>query len=288
MKISQIVQHNKTVGKPKITSRTVNRYLSSLAAFCNWLVAHGYIDNNPTDRMFLAKDKRKKVFPFTVEQMHALFTSPFFTGCISDQSLRYWNKAGDVKIRDHRYWVPLIMLYSGARPGEISQLHLSDVRREEEFWILDIVETDDEDEEGLKSLKTAGSRRVVPVHRELMALGFLEYVEEMRRAKHTKLFPQATRNTRGQMIADFSRDFSRYLTKIGVKKGRGVSLYSFRHGAMDAMRRAGYLDDQFNFIFGHGSGSKVTRGYGVLTQGMTAQRAELINAITYPGLDIDH
>ncbi len=90
------------------------------------------------------------------------------------------------------------------------------------------------------------------------------------------------------MIADFSRDFSRYLTKIGVKKGRGVSLYSFRHGAMDAMRRAGYLDDQFNFIFGHGSGSKVTRGYGVLTQGMTAQRAELINAITYPGLDIDH
>lgn len=288
MKISQIVQHNKTVGKPKITSRTVNRYLSSLAAFCNWLVAHGYIDNNPTDRMFLAKDKRKKVFPFTVEQMHALFTSPFFTGCISDQSLRYWNKAGDVKIRDHRYWVPLIMLYSGARPGEISQLHLSDVRREEEFWILDIVETDDEDEEGLKSLKTAGSRRVVPVHRELMALGFLEYVEEMLRAKHTKLFPQATRNTRGQMIADFSRDFSRYLTKIGVKKGRGVSLYSFRHGAMDAMRRAGYLDDQFNFIFGHGSGSKVTRGYGVLTQGMTAQRAELINAITYPGLDIDH
>ncbi len=66
-----------------------------------------------------------------------------------------------MKIRDHRYWVPLIMLYSGARPGEISQLHLSDVRREEEFWILDIVETDDEDEEGLKSLKTAGSRRVV-------------------------------------------------------------------------------------------------------------------------------
>lgn len=88
------------------------------------------------------------------------------------------------------------------------------------------------------------------------------------------------------MIANFSREFGRYLTKLCLKKGRGISLYSFRHEAIDALRRAGYLDDQFNFIFGHGTGNLVTRGYGVLVQGMLAQRVELVSAIDYAGLEM--
>ncbi|MGQ7482933.1 phage integrase SAM-like domain-containing protein, partial [Streptococcus suis] len=49
MKIAQIVKYNEKVGKPVLTPRTVNRYLSNLGAYCNWLVNHGYIDQNPTD-----------------------------------------------------------------------------------------------------------------------------------------------------------------------------------------------------------------------------------------------
>lgn len=288
MKIAQIVEHNKTVGKPLLTPRTVNRYLSSLGAFCSWLVAHGYIDSNPTDGMSLAKDKRKKAYPFTVEQMNLLFKSPLFTGCKSEEAPRFWNKPGTVLMLNHRYWVPLIMLYSGARPAEIAQLAVKDIRQDQETWIMDITETSDDGEEDLKSLKTLGSRRIVPIHPELVRLGFLNYLEETKRAGHSRVFPFATRNARGQMIADFSREFGRYLTKIGLKQGRGLSLYSFRHGAVDALRRAGYLDDQFNFIFGHGNGNLVTRGYGVLVQGMLAQRVELVNAIEYEGLELGH
>lgn len=64
-------------------------------------------------------------------------------------------------------------------------------------------------------------------------------------------------------------------------------LYSFRHGAADALRRAGFLDEQFGFILGHTAGT-MTQRYGTLPQGMLEQRVELINAIAYPGLDIDH
>lgn len=288
MKIDRIVEHNKTVGKPVLSPRTVNRYLSSLAAFCNWLAAHGYIESNPTEGMFLAKDKRKKVFPFTTNQMNILFQSPLFTGCESGETPRFWNKPGTVLIRDHRFWVPLIMLYSGARPAEIAQLLLTDVRQEGETWIFDITETSDDSDEDIKSVKTDGSRRMVPVHSELVRLGFLAYLTDIRKAEHSRVFPFATRNSRGQMISDFSRDFGRYLEKIGLKKGRGLSLYSFRHGAFDALRRAGYLDEQFNFIFGHVSGNRVTRGYGVLTQGILDQRSELVNSIAYPGLELGH
>jgi integrase len=288
MKLAQIVAHNETVGKPVLTPRTVNRYLSSLGAFCSWLVNHGYIDNNPTEGMSLAKDKKKKTYPFSSEQMNTLFSSPLFVGCENSEAPRFWNRPGKVRIRDHRYWVPLIMLYSGARPAEIAQLNVADVRQEHGHWIMDIVETTDEDEDDIKTVKNEGSRRVVPVHDKVIELGFLGYYEGIKNGGGKRLFPLAQRNSRGQMIADFSREFGRYLTKIGVKKGRGFSLYSFRHGAFDALRRAGYRDEEFGYIFGHVSGNIVTRGYGVLPQGMLQQRVDLIKVISYSGLEIDH
>jgi hypothetical protein len=52
------------------------------------------------------------------------------------------------------------------------------------------------------------------------------------------------RHYRGQMVADFSRDLGRHLTRLGIKDGRGLLLYSFRHGFIDALRRAEYLDEQ--------------------------------------------
>lgn len=286
MKMAQIVKHNEMIGKPTISTNTVNRYLSGLGAFCGWLVAHGYLDSNPVTDMFLAKKKDKVVFPFKVDQMNALFKSPFFTGCQGDESPSLWSKPGNVLIRDHRYWVPLIMLYSGARPGEIAQLAVSDVRQEHGHWVLHITDEGDGDDD--KSVKNKKSVRLVPVHKELVKLRFIDYHADMKKAGEDRLFPLAERNSRGQMIADFSRDFGRYLTKIGLKNGRGLSLYSFRHGVFDAYRRAGYLDEQFNFMLGHASGNKVTGGYGVLPQGMLEQRVELVNAVAYPGLDLAH
>jgi hypothetical protein len=56
-----------------------------------------------------------------------------------------------------------------------------------------------------------------------------------------RLFPDAERNARGQLAAKFSREYGRFLTRIGIKEGKGLSLYSFRHGIIDALRRAGYL-----------------------------------------------
>lgn len=102
MRLAQIVKHNEVVGKPTITPRTVNRYLSSLGAFCDWLTSHGYLDQNPTSGMSLAKEKKKSTIPFTSAQMNALFKSPLFTGCQSADEWRNIAKPGNVAIRDHR------------------------------------------------------------------------------------------------------------------------------------------------------------------------------------------
>ncbi|MES0167810.1 site-specific integrase [Mesorhizobium sp. M0027] len=283
MKLAQIVRHNEKVGKPVITVRTVNRYLAGFSAFCSWLVNHGYLDSNPADGMFLKKPKDKTTVPFTTDQMNILFKSPLFTGCRSADEWRNVAKPGNVRIRDHRYWVPLIMLYSGARPAEIAQLTVADVRQEHGHWILHVTTEGDGD----KSTKNEGSMRVVPVHPELVRLGFIKYRNGMEAAGEARLFPEAKRNSRGQMIAEFSREFGRYLIRLEMKVGRGLSLYSFRHGAADALRRAGHLDEQFGFILGHTSATMTGR-YGIMPQGMLQQRVDLVNSIAYPGLDLKH
>ncbi|MBI1220664.1 MAG: tyrosine-type recombinase/integrase [Rhodobacteraceae bacterium] len=286
MNIQQIVAANEDLKRIVLSDRTVNRYLSSLSAFCSWAEVNGYIASNPCTGMALPKERGSKTLPFTGEQLNALFSSPWFAGAQSDTEWHKIAKPGNVMIRDHRFWVPLIMLFSGARPGEIGQLAVTDVRLDHGHWIMHITTEGEAHEEG-KSVKTAGSMRVVPLHPEILRLGFLSYHTERSAAGDKRLFPGAKRNDRGQMMADVSREFGKYLNRIGLKKGRGLSLYSFRHGAADALRRAGYLDEQFGFLLGHTKASMTGR-YGVMPQGMLEQRVELVNAIAYPGLKLDH
>ena len=261
MTIAQIVKRNETV-EPILSPRTVNRYLASLGAFCKWLVSNGYIDQSPTRDMSLSKENSKSPVPFTVDQMNTLFKSPLFTGCLNTDEWRFIAQPGNVTIRDHRFWVPLIMLFSGARPAEIAQLSISDLRQEHGHWIFHITTEGDGD----KSVKTAGSMRVVPVHPEFVKLGLLTYHARMQEVGQTRLFPKPS-EIHAVDDAEFSREFGRYLTRLGLKDGRGISLYSFRHGAVDALRRAGHLDAQFGFILGHTSASMTGR-YGVMPQGM--------------------
>jgi len=284
--IAEAVAANEHLKRPVLSDRTVNRYLSSLSAFFSWAVVNGYMNDNPCLGMSLPKERRSKTLPFTSAQLNELFASPLFNGAQSDREWRLISKPGNIKIRDHRFWVPLIMLFSGSRPGEIGQLAVSDVREEHGHWIMHITTEGETHEQG-KSVKTAGSMRVVPVHKELIKLGFLKYHAERLKSQDKQLFPGAKRNERGQMMSEFSREFGKYLTRIGMKSGRGLSLYSFRHGAADALRRAGYLDNQFGFILGHTEGSMTGR-YGIMAQGDLAQRVSLVNAIAYDGLKLEH
>lgn len=278
----EIVELNKIVGKPVITGRTVNRYLSSLGAFCDWLLVRADLEASPISRMQVTV-KKKPGKPFPIADLPKIFVSPLFTGAESAESIR---RPGTYLIRDHRYWIPLVMLFSGARPGELAQLLLEDVRISHDRWIMHIT-TENDDE---KTLKTPGSHRVVPVHPELERLGFLAYVESMRSAGQRRVFPLAKRNDR-QWVPDLSREFSRVLADIGVKTKAGpssmLSLYSFRHTVSDALRRAGFDDLEFAPIYGHGKAT-TTGKYGNEKPRTIQQRSTMIDAIAYPGLDLRH
>jgi integrase len=225
--------------------------------------------------MYVRVDKHaKKTQVFTPDQLKVLFASPLFTSCASDT---LWHKPGAHLIRDHRYWLPHVMMWSGARPGEIAQLLVTDVKELHGHWVMHITEEGGGD----KRVKTRGSQRVVPIHSRLIELGFLDHWRNAMAAGQARLFPEAVRSSTGQMAHLFETKFGKYLTKLGLKEGRGLSLYSFRHGFADAMRRAGYMDEEFGFLMGH-SKTTTTGIYGQLPEGMLEKRVRMIEAVSYP------
>jgi integrase len=279
---AEIVAANKALDTPKpaLTRQTVRRYLGSLSGFCRWLVKNDYLDANPVADMMPKKggpSVRRNTFNDDV--LKTLFSSPLFTAAKSDR-WRDLDKPGNVAVRDHRFWIPWVMLYSGARPAEVAQLHIADVRQEHGVWIMDINDYGDGD----KRTKTAGSRRLVPIHSALIALGFLKHVERQRAAGAAQVFPEIDIPKEGQIAAQFSREFNRYLAKVGVKKGGDIVTYSLRHTFIDRARAAGFLDDVIAIVVGHETGKNkktITSGYGNEQQGILVLRHKIVESVIY-------
>ena len=84
--------------------------------------------------------------------------------------------------------MPPICLFTGMRPNEAAQMHVQDLKRTAHgTWYFDIVATIDDDEgagskDSSKTLKTATSRRKIPLHPELLKIGFLQFVEQRKKA----------------------------------------------------------------------------------------------------------
>lgn len=281
LKFKEIIAANQKLGRATIDPKTINRYLSALSPFAKWLAANDLVSTPiMVDDMFIKLDRSKpKRAPFSDEQLKSLFNSPLFRGCLTNTME---HKPGTFTIRDWRYWLPLIALFSGMRLGEIAQLLVEDVQEMHDTWIMHVTTDGDND----KKLKTVGSERIVPVHSELIALGFLEYYTIRKKAGSKRLFPEIKPDSRGFMSGVPSKFLNTYLDRIGVKT-KTLAMHSFRHLFADRLRKAGYLDGEFGFILGHGDRLVRTTGrYGALPQGTVAHRSKLIEAVKFTDLDL--
>lgn len=236
-----IIEANELVKKRTISPKSIS--------FATWLLENEYITTDVMRGMYLPVDKDEKpVLPYSEPQLQMIFNSPLFGNSMGD-GLEH--EEGSLAIRDWRYWVPLIALYTGARLGEIAQLTIHDVRQLHGVWIFHITKERAKGE-GIdqKSTKTGGSQRVVPMHSKLIERGLLQYYAEMRARGEQRLFPQLKRDSRG-FFGSASKFFNKYFKAIGVKVDKKLNFHSLRHSISDAFRRGGYVDEQFNVLLGH-------------------------------------
>lgn len=209
--------------------------------------------------------------PFTVDELNAIFSSPVFTA-----KERPEGGAGEAA-----YWIPLLGLFTGARLNEIGQLQTSDVKTQDGVTFIHFTDQG----EGQR-LKTGGkSRKRVPVHAELKRLGFLLYVEKMRKGKTGKLFPDLKADSHGHITGRWSKWFNRYLDSVVKVADPEKDFHSFRHTFKLAARAAGIPEDQHDALTGHANVS-VSRAYGGAEGYPLGQLGKAMKRLRFAGLKL--
>ena len=276
----EAVEKNKLIKKPCISNKTINKHLSFIGGFCGWLVENCWLDSNPVEHMLQKVDNDEyDPVPFSIVQLNQLFASPLYTGCVDDEFSCH--KPGDTLHSDHRYWVPLIGLFGGLRLGEIAQLRLEDIREVDGVLVFDINRDDG------KTTKTKNSVRVVPVHKALLKNGINEYIALMKSRKSRLLFPLMRDGDKegGQIAANYSRNFGRYLVRIKIKVPH-LCFHSSRHSFTDALRRAGGANVEIALLLGHARERITTARDGKERAGTILKRKEMVDAVEYPGVGL--
>jgi integrase len=155
------------------------------------------------------------------------------------------------------------------RLGEILQLLKSDVKEENGVWYFNVSKG-----EG-KSLKTASSKRRVPIHRSLIDLGLLDHIKSGQQSG--RVFPEIKKGTDGYHSHHFSKWWGRYAGHVGFKSSR-TAFHSFRHNFLDALRAAETPEYINKALAGH-SDNSVHSQYG--GGAMLSQLKTAIDKVSY-------
>lgn len=251
----------------RLSPRTVNdKALGALGAVLAWGASNGYLEHNPAAgiKVSTGKTSQKSRLPYSIEDLNLIFRFPVYTA-----GERPKGGAGE-----SAKWLPLLALFTGARLQELGRLQVADVRQDWDVWYLDLTDA---------GTKTESAKRLVPVHPELVRLGFLAYVEDRRRKKDAPLFP-ALKSNQASPTEGWSKWWGRYARKHGITDPRKV-FYSFRHTAKDGFRNSRVSKEYRDALQGHALlGEGETYGTGTGLQIMAEEMAKL----GYHGLDLEH
>lgn len=184
-----------------------------------------------------------------------------------------------------RYWIPLLGRYTGCRLNEIAQAGVRDVRKLGEIPCLCITSTE-KDASGItvpvaqrrKRLKTKAGRRTIPLHPELLRLGFMEYADERHKEGKALLFdlPWFKKDAYGKYPG---RDFRRLSEAVGVWEKKRRVFHSFRatiSQQLEAIELESTLIDRF---LGHRVNTVRARHYGRNPQGISMPLQRVLDAL---------
>lgn len=208
------------------TPTLVNK-TSYLRGFFTWAVQAGHYPKFPKDEnpamghvIFRAREKIKR-------------KAMGFKAFTADQVRTLYAPAALDKLSEGARWGAVIGLYTGARVSEVGQLALDNFTDVDGVPCLTIT-----DEGEGQSLKNGASRRTIPIHPDLLALGLMERVERLRQAGETRLFPKVKIGAVNGAGNWLSKAFTRHIAAVGIEqpaKGK-FGFHSLRKTAIQTMK----------------------------------------------------
>jgi integrase len=202
----------------KLSNETIGNYFTKIKSFLTWCE-----DNSS----FTAPDLKKPISTspknptpedeqrdaFSDEDLKRLFESKHYLQGIHS--------------KPSHFWIPLLALFTGARENELCQLYKLDVYKDTEssIWVIDINQNKPD-----KKLKRTHHKRIVPIHNQLIKLGFIDFRESV---KTERLFDDLPFR-RGGYGDNFSKWFNdTYRNKnncnVGQSPDEKKDFHSFRH-----------------------------------------------------------
>jgi integrase len=257
----QLIEKAEREGLPRAAEATIRNRLRAVSAVLSYGVRLGWLQENPViasgagraaakaaTRRQASQAKRNHYSP---DELRTIFASPIYSHAGWTPPKADFGKAW--------HWMPLLLYYTGARREELAQLAVSDVRRDDVAgWHLDILVTSD-DEGGARGVKTTGSRRLIPLHPDLIARGFIDYVRSV--PAKGQVFPQLRPSPAGYFGSNFGKRWAIYLQQVVRLTSPARPSHGFRHTFKTLCRAAGIPEDVHDAITGHVGGSAVARGY---------------------------
>lgn len=273
--VAELIARANEASISRLARGTIERHKATIGRLFTFLVQAGHRENNPVnDHKFMRSEDPKVRRPWSSEQLHTFFSSPFFTGCASPNRRTV---PGDMMFWDHFYWLPLLGLYHGNRLEEFAQLRREDILREDGVDFIRITDADG------RKLKNKPSRRRVPIHPHILELGFLDYVEQVAPTPDSNLFPVLTASGKAKKLGHyFSRRFTEYRRQLGVYEELR-DYHSFRHGVETKLGGMSDVHERFiDILLGHqgtGTGRKIYLDRGDIP---VTDLAKIISRVDFP------
>ncbi len=250
----------------RLSPKTYNGHASALAALWNKAQKTGQIaegKSNPFANQRVANvsaPASEDAKGFSKGELESIFALPIFTSGERPQGGK-----GEAS-----YWIPLLLLRTGARPEEVAQLMLADFKEANGDWTVTFTDEGIHPHKGQRSLKTTrkqSGRRTIPVPLPLIDLGLPAYLADLRTRGELALFPLLrTKGARGLLFAGWGEWWSKLLRERGVlapsSRQRQPSR-EFRHAWTTAARASGIPREACEYIQGHkAAGGTANEGYG--------------------------
>ncbi|MGF1758234.1 tyrosine-type recombinase/integrase [Photobacterium sagamiensis] len=215
------------------SKKTNKDFFASVKQFLKWARLMFYIDSNPAQEIVPKFKKGKHASEererWELPELLKLFDSHYFTNV--DEDLK---------------WVTLLLFYHGLRPSEACQLRAADFKVKDGIYYLKIT-----DEGENQHVKNEHAVRIVPIHRELLRLNFIEFVSTKKKLKTVQLFNYRPLGKDGDWSKQYRTKFGKIQTSIGFEAGDRPTAYSFRHTFIDELKQAGIAEHDVAEVVGH-------------------------------------
>jgi integrase len=269
---------------PRLQPKTQKKWFDIFASVFALGVAHGHLDVNPISGLKpkITKQASPSRLRYDEEDVAQIFSSPMFTGCTRVYNSKgrpygYRETPGTLIVRDAYYWLPLMALWMGFRLEEAGAARVGDVKTERGIVYLDLED---------RQVKSKASRRQVPLHPKLIALGFLDYVSRLKQSKEMYLFPNLPHADGKAATRQFTKWWGlwcRANARARGMEGQGFddprkTFHSLRHAFKRQCR--GVMDEEMHDLLTGHSSPAVGRSYGRGAD--LAALADAIAKVDYP------